>query len=475
MIGLFEALRNGIGIKSVLPGYKKLLSRLTKLGVVAIQNSDNDTAKPANYLDLLRQHFVGPGKIVSSLSTISEDQDLTVSEAVGLGARFIQHQPSLNYGWGADSFSLMANIKAVVECIERFALSDYDHSDFRRATWREIRKDSLTIEQLNTTSYRLENAGMLDWEKLEKLNGKGHIYAPLDFLYHPVDYWSLGRLPVCPMDISGVAGHQTKEAATVNALLELCEHEALMVAWFGQRTCSTIKPTSLDTDSRKYIKLLTEMGWEIIIKDISLDLVPVVMAVGLGPKGKRALTIGSNAAFTAKYAAKKAILEVARTIIYEKVKSIKPAPIKSKDVQDVITHSHYYAHHRNLKQAEHLWVGGEEIEASNCLTSGRFKGKDLEEIAAVWEQEEDTEKCELEYLVNVLTTAGLDIYIGEITPKDVSESVVPLVVIRAIVPEIPRLVVGYDQTPAPTQRYRDLIRKYGNRKSRHLPKVHPFS
>lgn len=475
VVGLFEALRKGIAVKSALPSYKKLLAKLVKLGVVAIQSKKENMTKSSNYLDLLCQNFVGPDNIVHSLSTISETKNLTIAEAVGLGARFIQHQPSLNYGWGADSSSLMARIKAVVECVERFALSNYDQSTFRRATWRGISKNSLTAKQLNTTDARLENAGAIECGELKKLNGDGFIYAPLDFLHHPVDYWSLGRLPVCPMDISGVAGHQTKEAATVNALLELCEHEALMVTWFSQRVSPTIKPESLDPESQKYIELLKKMGWKVILKDISLDLVPVVMAIGLGPKNKRALTIGSNAAFTAKYAAKKAILEVARTIIQEEVKGAKPTLVKSEDVNDVISHSQYYADHENLRQAEHLWMGGKEVEASDHLTYGNFKNRDLAEVAAIWEKDGKSENHELKYLTGLLTRAGLDIYVSNLTPKEVCETDVPLVIMRAVVPEMTRLVVGYDQKPAQTVRFKKHLKKFGKINAKKIPKIHAFS
>ncbi len=474
--GLFEALRSGISTKSVLPGYKSTLSKLIDRKVVVLHDEPTAAKKIPGYLGALYNHCVGHNGIVHSVSTVTHCEAITISEAIGLSSKLIKYQPTLNYGWGADPSAVMAKIKAIVECVERFALSNYSSENLRLATWKEVQRHSLTARELNTSPNTLISAGAIEWGKLDELNGSGSIYAPLDFLYHPVDYWSLGRLPVCPMNISGVAGHQTKEAAAVNAILELCEHEALMVTWFGKRKTSTIKRGSMDTTSKNLIDLSERNGWRIIVKDISLDLVPVVMAIGLGPAGKRALTIGSSAAFSSKYAIKKAVLEVVRTILMDESRLTKPSEIEEEKVNDISTHAQYYSAHKRLKQVEWLWEGSREVEAKDLMTHGRFMNRPLGEVAKLWEKGGDPERRELAYISEILGQAGQRVYLGDITPKSIKDSPLPLVVVRALVPEMTRMVVGYNLRPAPTTRYRSLLKRYCPNKQASAPaKVHPFS
>lgn len=476
VIKLVCSLKAGLEDAGISPANAALFSRLKSFGVIKAVKKSPPTKYPQNYLGLLEKHFVGFGRIVESVATTHNEQGFTVTEAKGFGSRFILHQPSLNYGWGADSSSLMASIKAVVECIERYSLSSYNEKSLFKANWADIKSKSMSPVQLNTSHARLQNTKSVEWQRLGQLNGDDHIYAPLDFLYHPVDYWSLGRLPICQMDISGVAGHQSKAAALVNALLELCEHEALMLAWFGQRKTPTIKTESLDPESQGYIKRLGSLGCQVFVKDISLDLTPVVMVIAIGPRNKRALTIGSNAAFSAKYAAKKAVSEVLRTVLTEKESGLGESLFEETDVNDISTHSRYYSQHENLKKAEFLWASDREVEASDQLTHGRYKGKELRTVQKEWETAKHLEKQELQYLADVVfRPKSLDIFIDNITPREIRKTKTPLVIMRAVVPEMTRLIVGYNQKPAQTKRYKALFKKFGTKEQNVLAKVHPFS
>lgn len=425
----------------------RLLTRLSKLGVVRYEKI-HSPAHTSDYLALLRSHFVGSGNLLSSDAAcpITADnpfaQQISIAYSLGFGPRLIPHQSSLSCGWGADPDSSMTQIKAIVEGIERYALANYSLNDFPNSLG-----------------------------KLQSLQGKKNIFVPLDALHHPVDYQELGRKPMCPMNLSGVAGHQTKFAASTNAVLELCEHEALMVAWFGKRVTPTIRPTSIDPLSQRYIGNLEQLGWQIILKDISVDLAPVVMAIALGPTGKRALTIGSCAAFSLKYAVKKALSEVIRTILVDEATQPTFLDIPREEVNDVFTHSQYYAHHKNLPEAAHLWAEGGEVDATDMLSNG----KALSQQAAIWEMKANSDELELEYVRKILEKAEIDLYEADITPHQVKESGVPLVIMRLYAPEMAPLAVGYGQQPRPTKRFNHLLRTFGTGRIDPKKQLHPFS
>jgi thiazole/oxazole-forming peptide maturase SagD family component len=426
-----------------------------------------------SYLKMLMGSCVGPGRIVSSLRSILENEGIAVSYSLGFGPRLIRHQSSLNVGWGADANPELAQIKAIVEGVERYALGDYDLTRLQSATYTEMRALSLEPAQMGTTSEALESAGQLHWCPLALSRRGGRtLYAPLDWLRHPVDYGELGRPPVCPLNISGVAAHQSREAASTNAILELCEHEALMVAWYGRRTCPTIDPASLNSISQRYLRLLEERGWRVILMDISLDLAPVVMAVALGPEGKRAMTIGSCAAFSLYYATAKALSEVVRTVLVDEAMGQEFESIAKEEVQDILGHGLYYATSEHVAAIAWLWERGVSTAADDRLS--HMPGMTLDQAQVHW-QAGDMVAEEYRYLHDrVLGDAGLPIYTENLTPDSVKEDGLPLVVVRAVVPEMARLTVGYGVAPAKTRRFERLVGKYGNgRMGTELP--HPFS
>lgn len=457
-----------------------LLDHLKKIGAVVLKETDRKEISERNYLDLLENHVIGPDSIVRQIINCPLHKEnpflntFHISYGAGFAPRLIPYQSSLNGGWGADTNHLLANIKAVVEAVERYALAEYEESSFQMTHWREVKKASLTATQLGTREEVLENVENILWRRLEGITTKRSILAPLDFLHHPVDYNRLGRPPITPLNISGIAGHQSIDAAITNGLLELCEHEALILTWYGQRITSSINPKSLDQGCQEYISRLEEIGWKVILKDISLDLVPVVMAIAHGPLGKRALTIGSCAAFSTKYAARKALTEVVRTVLVDEATSPTFPSLVRQEVNDVLTHGIYYAHTKNLVEAEYLWAGKEYIDATDMLTDG--SKRNLTEVQALWEAEGKSAEKEKEYITRILESRGIETYYSEITPHQIRKIGIPLFVARTLAPEMARMTVGYGQVPALTKRFRKLLKKYTDGSAVDASaRLHPFS
>ncbi len=443
----------------------KIVSTLRARGVVSYTQITNSPLKTRDYLKLLQHHCVGAGKILTECHLLPAGHNplaklLNVSYSSGFAPACVPHQSSLSGGWGTDPDPKLAQIKSIVEGVERYALADYSLTKFNNTSLDDVKDKLLTTAQMCSSEEILNSAQNLYWQELHQISGEKTICAPLDFLHHPVNYTELQRPPVTALNISGVAGHQSINAAITNATLELCEHEALMVAWFGNRTTPTIRHTSLPQQSQDMIHAAEAMGWKIILKDISLDLVPVVMAVGLGPVGKRALTIGSCAAFTSRYATGKALSEVFREILLDESSPSEIPGINRENVNDIASHSYFYAHHKNLKYAQHLWENGEEIDATDILT---HTSTPIEE------------KDECEYIIkHVLKNNCIETYFVNITPEEIRTQNIQLYIVRVIAPEMARLTVGYGRLPAQTERFKMLIKTYGTPKEQDTL-LHPFS
>jgi|GEM_PF-6417119 len=449
---------------------QKIVNNLVAKGALTYQALPT-SKPPQNYLDQLRGVCLGIGSIITSSKIYKTSfPGITIAQSLGFKAQFIRHRTSLLSGWGADADPLLAEIKAVIEGVERHAQGDCNVTT--SAFYHDA--PTLTPLQLGTTKERLEAAGTIQWTKLQEIGGHKRIMIPIDFFYHPIDYQNLGRLPVTTLNISGAAAHQSIEAATVNAALELCEHEALMVTWFGKRKTARINVESVSERSQNYIKELKKRDYTIILKDISLDLAPTVMVIALGPTGKRALTIGSCAAFSLKYAVDKALTEVVRTIIVDEMNNITFPAINRHDVHDIIGHSMYYARHENLPEVAHLWEYSETMDATDTLPHGPYKTLTAAKVA--YEQTGNINKAEMHHIIEeVMKPAGIEIFSREITPQEIKRTDLKLFAVKAVAPEMVRLCVGYNQIPAHTKRFKMLFQKFGNGTMDSTTHLHPFA
>jgi thiazole/oxazole-forming peptide maturase SagD family component len=451
-----------------------LLERLANEGVLCDGEVSTHVPVLHEYQDLLERHVVGPGRIVREVKKVEAPDHYGLSVYCGLGfsPRLIQDQSSINVGWGADPDPSLAGCKAIMETVERYELAEYSLEGMLHAPWAEVQSLTPSPRQLGTTESALISAGSIHWKLLTGLTAEQACLAPIDALYHPIDYTELGRMPCAPLNISGVAAHQSTDAALTNALLELCEHEALMCAWHSGVPCPTITQESIDEQSRQQIKLLELSGWEIVLKDVSQDLVPVVMAIARGPIGRRALIIGSCAAFTLRYAVKKALSEVLRTILVDEALPAPSYKTTREDVQDVLGHGYYYAQHEHLSEADHLWCVAEMIEATDMLSDG--SGRTLQQAQAEWGGDEV--RYEKEYLLNIFRQRAIATYWADYTPKLVLDTNVALRVVRAFGPEMARMTVGYDTQPAMTERFKYLLaRARSAGVAQKVGPLHPFS
>jgi thiazole/oxazole-forming peptide maturase SagD family component len=222
---------------------------------------------------------------------------------------------------------------------------------------------------------------------------------------------------------SGVAAYTDEAGAAERGLLELVERDALMWHWIQQVTPRRLTEAPLPEPVRDQLAAVRAVGWEPFLLDLSLDTVPVVLA--LLRRGER-LAIGLSAARRVEPAAAKALgeaLMIGRLDVDEPL-----APVA--DPAAVTTPEDHLAlhHHPDHAHAHRFLLAGDEV--------------DPRELAAPDEP-----------LAELVRPIGEPLFVRFDAP-----AVRPFVVVRALVPGIVPITFGHDLEPLGLRRAAAPIR-----------------
>ena len=270
---------------------------------------------------------------------------------------------------GMDVSARVAHDKAIAEAWER-------------RTWRE--PTGLTTARHGELPQAIDPSGLVqfeDWqydaphfpfqkfdrqtvrlwvelEKIGQLNEAAHnAWVPAEFVFLATKLsYPEGTKPLARASTSGMAAFPTLDGAIERGLLELVERDALMIAWLTRRPAPTIDQASLPQALRSRVDALARAGVRIVLKDISADSVPVVLAFGQHA-GRCFTIVKTAAAFSAEAAAGHALAELEARVLSALPRDGRPTPTPQSVVspQD---HFNLYAQPRYFRRADWLAAPG---------------------------------------------------------------------------------------------------------------------
>lgn len=217
-----------------------------------VPNMDSETL---NDLYSRLEPFVGPNSPVRWANLVqSKRDDLSFHQSLSAFAPTVHDSGSDvddRLCGGTAASSLLARTKAIVEALERFCSGavrtdlvgpqtvvnpSYVHSAF--APYAE--------EQISSQQGRLsrfDDDANIEWVQGTRLQSGENFYLPIDLAFYPLSPKKLGRPLVAYANSSGVAAHSSRVGARRNALLELCERDAILRAWYRNE-----HPASVDSN-----------------------------------------------------------------------------------------------------------------------------------------------------------------------------------------------------------------------------------
>lgn len=233
----------------------------------------------------------------------------------------------------ANGISLNKNeafIKAVMETIERWYLSNYSEDDLIIDSYHNVRKKNentlnpqlfslIANKQLLLKSYAkfcFSRKSFFYWTSVEKLFSKEKFFIPAQLIYCmnvPKKREPIIRL----FDSTGAAAGTSIEQALYNAICELIERDAYAITYYNKLN---IKKVLLDNISDKNIRLLINdiqrRYFKVLVFDISLDInIPVFLCIlidetNIGPK----VTVGLKCSLFWEEAIYGAIMEALQSL-----------------------------------------------------------------------------------------------------------------------------------------------------------------
>lgn len=268
-----------------------------------------------------------------------------------------EFQENDNFGYGYNFLEQDAKISALGEAIERYCAS-YIPKDLIISNYVAI---SNTHNVINPNKFitkkniyqEIPNTKEIAWVRGKSFIDNSDVFIPASAVYLPLpkgnDYFPKLRQE----DSTGLATGYTLESANTNAILECIERDAFSITWFNNSKGKLVDINDLDCRNSNRIMKFIELGFEIIIKDITSDIeIPTYMAIIKNYKftklPRRYLCIKSGMDMNNTISKLFGELIGGYYSLYEMIHKYdyKP-PISLKSIKNIEDHALYYAYNDN--------------------------------------------------------------------------------------------------------------------------------
>jgi ribosomal protein S12 methylthiotransferase accessory factor len=253
---------------------------------------------------------------------------------------------------------------------------------------------------------------------------------------------------------SGVAAHPDRQKAVETSTLELVERDSFMTAYLTRLPFPTITEQTLPDDIRKRVRELRRVGFQVWVKDHSIDLAPVACVIAQSQK----LTYTPSAScssFDFEYALNHALMEV-EALVVARLQNGPAKQIKPREVIWPLDHAKLYGQQQYFRKADFL------IRGHKTAFGGAGKG-----MARSWQD-----------LLSRFQTKGWKLFTVPLYLSEEYGGNDGLHIIRSIVPGMVPMTFGYRQEAGAMDRIYEVTNKFGhtNISYRELTKFpHPFA
>ncbi|MEY3783726.1 MAG: hypothetical protein RLZZ230_48 [Candidatus Parcubacteria bacterium] len=418
---------------------------------------------PDEYIPMTTILFGHPSQEVENTTGVSEvDWVMPTARSYQTPFAIAQARVSaeLNEDWsyGRDASPRMAMIKAVSEAKE-WAACGCVPEGLLRARLKDVPNaiDPRAVIQFHESQYKLTGFPLKPFDEetaYEWVEGKDELtgeskYLLADLVYFPY----FGETPPYLFaNSSGVAAHPDSQKAVESSVLELIERDAFMVAYLTSLSYPTISASSLPQYLQERISTLKQEGFEVTIKDHTLDLAPVVTVL-VQNEALAYTNCASCSRFEIESAIDHALMEAEGSVLARLQNGPAPA-LKPSDVDMPLQHGALYEQKGYFRRADFMFKG--EV----CMMN------ELPARVSSWGGLLDR----LHQMEVPLVT----------TPFFLSEQYGgngDLYIVRSIIPGLVPMTFGYRQEPGGMKRLYNVARQKGKHLSygniRKFP--HPFA
>ncbi len=258
-----------------------------------------------------------------------------------------------------------AAVKGLAEGFERYALQQYRRDRFESADkLGEPFLDPRIVVPF-TAAQTKELKGIVPFDpqkKIEWLVGTRKYDGSLLWVPSSLVFYPKGP-SFYHANSSGVAAHFDRKLAIDAALRELIERDAISLTWYCKRPVRAIAHGQFPDDLQERIQAWEQVGYKVTLLDLTVDGLPVVLAMISSPRKRLALFSGAACNTDIVDAANRAFNE-AEFMGMTWFKARPSRKLVMERIHDTSDHARFHMDPKNLAHARWL-IDAKEKEASS--------------------------------------------------------------------------------------------------------------
>jgi ribosomal protein S12 methylthiotransferase accessory factor len=371
-------------------------------------------------------------------------------------------------GFGVSYLEYEAINKAIGECIERYSATVPNYRKLIYGSYESLRDyNKINIKNLNYFSdeqydsinfpfIKLTENIKLHWIQGFELNENIPTLIPAEYIY--LNYSERNeKLPSTHYSIStGLACHTNKENAILSSIFEVIERDSYMMVWKRKIEVPHLDINSIeDTVIKRLLSELYKKNIDVHLIDVSMEYnIPTILAIAFSNnKDMPPLSVDIATSFSYKNAIVKALYGLSSTVLWGLINLH-----RTMNISILNYHAIYYfnkEHHNNIR----FLLNGPSVKYKNLnnIIKSNSTMKILEEVN------------------EILKNEGFNVYICDITPRDVMQ--MGYYVIKSIIPNMVPLDIDVRYTYDGVKRIYQLpskLKKY-NYSEKINRDIHPFA
>ena len=318
------------------------------------------------------------------VETVIPNQD--VLSKMNIGYNIIYGKSSLEtWSCGKDESLEIAKKKLISELIEwniwsssqkviTSKLSTLDHGfvdpeDIIRYSGDQYLDSNFSFKRFNP----LEKYG---WLKVKNLFKNELVYVLAEHILFPYSYDFQYTISTS----SGCAAHSIKEKVLNHALFEIIERDAFMIYWLNKLEMPILDQNTIPDYFEERILTLSKLGYCITIRDIGLDIAPVIF-ISVHNNNQEYITCSTASGSNAVDIIESALSEIEVAILHLlNLDSNIHNNIKPKDVKTLQQHEELHQQPRFKEETEFFFEKGKMISFNNFISDVNSVGNIVEKV-----------------------------------------------------------------------------------------------
>jgi ribosomal protein S12 methylthiotransferase accessory factor len=330
-----------------------------------------------------------------------------------------------------------AKIKALGEGLERYSSAIYKKDMLICGAWSSL------CQEYNIPFLYVPNYNPLGMNQLSVYNEESHIYwtkcfdiirendtlMPASLVYLPYKR-SFDESIFTQNTSTGLAFYTDYISAVLNAVCEIIERDTFMNYWFIKKPFVKINYDSMPENLRSYVNLFREnmgLGCELYALDSDFGVPVIIAALFSCSKNSPKFVIAASCKLDVEKAILAALEELEqcrRYATYHYAQNTSPA-LKPEQVQKHEHHILYWSNHENYEQVRFFFEDVSFVDFNQLPSFATLSNIQ-----------------QLSYLKARIKNLGYDLFVSNITPKDLTT--LGVYTVRAWIPQATPLVFGYN-------------------------------